>query len=200
MVITDNLSKKITNFIGETLSSSTDDLEKIEYGIKVIFANLFKMLILFFIAYMLGILKYTTVALTIFAILRIFACGVHASSSIQCIIIIHALFLGNVYASMYITLSKLSFSLIFLISVILTYSYAPADTSERPLVSKKLRNSLKFKSIMTIVISFIICIFIKDSIYINIITFGILEESLSITPISYKILGKTYNNYENIQL
>ena len=61
-------------------------------------------------------------------------------------------------------------------------------------------SSLKLKSIFTVVIFFTICILIKDSIYINLITFGVFEEALVITPISYKILGKTYNNYENIQL
>lgn len=200
MVITDKLSGRITNFIGETLSSSDDDLEKIEYGIKVIFSNLFKMIILFSTACILGVFKYTVIAFIVFAILRAFASGVHANSSIQCIIVNFLLFLGNVYVSICMPLNKLLVSLIFLISLILIYIYAPADTAERPLVSKRLRRNLKIKSLTTVIVFFAICIFIKNNIYINLITFAIFEEALAITPISYKLLGKTYNNYENIQL
>lgn len=200
MVITDKLSRKVTSFIGETLSSSDDDLEKIEYGIKVVLANFFKLIILFSTAYILGVFKYTVIAFVVFAILRTFACGAHANSSILCIVINYTLFLGNVYASIYIPLNKLCISLIFLISLILIYIYAPADTAERPLVSKRLRRNLKIKSLVTVIFFFIITIFIKNNIYINLITFAIFEEALAITPISYKLLGKTYNNYENIQL
>ncbi|WP_143314605.1 accessory gene regulator B family protein [Clostridium sp. HBUAS56017] len=200
MIVTDKLTKKLTNFIGETLSKSDEDLEKIEYGIKVIFLNLFKMIILFSTAYILGVFKYTLIALIIFAIFRTFASGAHANSSLQCIILNYVLFLGNVYVSMYFPLNKLYISLIFIISLILTYFYAPADTADRPLVSKKLRKSLKIKSLLVVIFFYIICMIIKNDIYMNLITFSILEEALVITPVSYKILGKTYNNYENIQL
>lgn len=200
MIVTDKLSEKFTKFVGETLSKSDDDLDKINYGIKVILLNLFKMIILFLTAYILGVFKYTLIAFIVFSIFRTFASGVHANSSIQCIIINYVLFLGNVYASIYIPLNKLHVTLIFLVSLILTYIYAPADTADRPLVSKKLRHNLKIKSIFTVITFFIFSILVYNNVYKNLITFSILEEAFAISPLCYKILGKTYNNYENIEL
>ncbi|WP_418219442.1 accessory gene regulator B family protein [Clostridium pasteurianum] len=76
--------------------------------------------------------------------------------------------------------------------------YAPADTAERPLISKKLRRSLKIKSIVVVVLLIIISIMLPHSVYVNIIIYSILEEAVLITPIIYILLGKSYKNYKNI--
>lgn len=198
MIIVNKLSNKCLNFIKDNTSISKEDLEKIHYGIQVILLTISKDILLFTTAYLLGILKYTIIAVIVFGILRTFASGVHASSTLQCIIFGYTFFLGNVYLSLNLSLNTILKSIIFAISLILIILYAPADTEERPLVSKKSRRILKIKSIIVVIVFYISTLLIKTDVYCNLITFSILEESFVITPIVYKLLGKKHNNYKNI--
>lgn len=198
MIITKKLSNKCLNFIKNNTSTSEEDLEKIFYGIQVILLGISKDIILLTTSYLLGILPYTIFAFIVFAILRTFASGVHANSTLQCILSDYILFLGNVYLSLNLSLNTISKSIIFAISFILIFLYAPADTEERPLVSKKLRRNLKIKSILVVIVFYIAILLINSIVYSNLITFAILEESLVITPIAYKLFGKKYNNHKNI--
>lgn len=200
MILTNKIAHKAISFISSNISKSEEDLEKIEYGIKVLVSNFFKLILLFSTAYFLGIFKYTLLAFVIFGIIRSFACGVHANSTIQCIFLNYLLFFGNVYLSLYHPLRNTILMIIFIISFILLCLYSPADTAERPLINKNFRKLLKFASVGVSVILFIICLFIDNSVYRTIIIFSILEESLVITPFLYKILGKSYRNYDKIDL
>ncbi|WP_238917033.1 accessory gene regulator B family protein [Clostridium sp. YIM B02555] len=198
MILSKPLSEKCTKFIKNNTSASAEDLEKIHYGILVIFLTIFKSIILFATAYFLGILEYTLTAFLVFAALRIFASGVHANSTFQCIIINYILFFGNVYLSLNIQRNLLLVSILFLISVALILLYAPADTEERPLISLKLRKSLKIKSIIVIMAFYILALLLHNNIYTNLITFSILEGALVVTPIAYRLFGKKYANYKNL--
>ncbi len=200
MILTNKIAKITISFIRKNLSTSEEELEKIDYGIKVLVSNFFKLVILFSTAYFLGILKYTALAVIAFGIIRSFACGVHANSTLQCIIINYVWFFGNVYIAKFHPLSTLALFIILLISIVLFYFYAPADTAERPLINKNLRKALKISSIFTALIFFVICLFINNSIYKTIIIYSIFQESLAVTPLFYKLLGKTYRNYSNIDL
>ena len=198
MTITKKLSNTFLNFIKNNTSTSEEDLEKIYYGIQVIMLTASKSILLFVIAYLLGIFKYVLISYVVLTFARNFASGVHLSSTLQCIITTFFLHFGNVYLSLNLSTNLLIRSIIFIISFILILLYAPADTEYRPLVSKKLRRDLKIKSIVVIVISYIVILFIKNNVYANIITFSFLEASLLITPIVYKFFGRKYDNYKNI--
>jgi accessory gene regulator B len=198
MIIIKKLSNNCLNFIKDNTSVSEEDLEKIYYGIQVILLTISKDILLLITAYLLGVLKYTIIAVIVFGILRTFASGVHAKSTLPCIIFSFTSFLGNVYLSLDLSLNTISKSILFAISFILILLYAPGDTEERPLVSKKLRRNLKIKSIIVVITFYIVTLLIKSNIYSNLITFSILEESLIITPMVYKLLGKKHDNYKNI--
>lgn len=200
MDIAEKLSKKCTNFIKDNINKTETELEKIQYGIHVILINVFKLLLLFITAYFLGILDYTIIAYISFAALRSFASGVHADSSIKCIITNYIIFLGNVYLSLSFSLKKVYVAAIFAISLILVILYAPADTEERPLMSKNLRDRLKAKSILIVLGFGITILLLPGSVYTNLITYSILQESILITPMIYIIFGKKYKNYERIKI
>lgn len=198
MIVSKPLSEKCINFIKNNTSTSDEDLEKIHYGILVILLTIFKSIILFTAAYFFGILQYTFIAYLVFAILRTFASGVHANSTLQCIIINYIFLFGNVYLSSILQKNVIVLSILFLISFMLVLLYAPADTEERPLISIKLRRTLKAKSIIVVIIFYILALYIDGSVYANLITFSTLEEALVITPIAYRLFGKKYANYKNL--
>jgi len=198
MTIVKKLSNNCLDFIKDNTSISEENLEKIHYGIQVILLTITKDILLLTTAYLLGVLKYTIIAVMIFGLLRTFTSGVHSNSTFQCIIYCYTFFLGNVYLSLNLSLNTILKSIIFAISFILILLYAPGDTEERPLVSKKIRRNLKIKSAILVIIFYITILFIENNVYSNLITFSIFEVSLVITPIAYKFFGKKRDNYKNI--
>ncbi|MBV4438420.1 accessory gene regulator B family protein [Clostridium tyrobutyricum] len=198
MDIYKKLSTICVKFISTNSVKSTEELEKIDYGIQVILINMFKLTILFLTSYFLGILSKTIIAVISFAIIRIFASGVHASSNLKCTITNMILFIGNVYLSIQIILNKYIIITIFILSLILIIIYAPADTEDRPLLSVKLRKKLKMYSIIVTLLLGIISLNCNNHVFLNIIIFSLLEEAFLITPIAYYIFNRKYNNYKNI--
>jgi len=200
MEISRKLSELCIKFIKTNTDKDEEELEKIKYGIEVILINIFKLAILFITARIFGILGYTFIAFISFAILRTFASGIHASSSIKCIVTNFFVFFSIVYLSIYCSLSKSLVVAVFFISLIIIILYSPADTEYRPIISKKLRKTLKLKSIACIIVLAIVSLLIKKDVYRNLIAFATLEESIMTTPIIYFIFGKSYRNYEKIKL
>lgn len=200
MKIINKLNNYFFEFVRNNLEKSEEEIEVIRYGMQVIFFNIFKVIILFFTAYLLGVFKYTLIAFVSFGLIRTFSSGVHANSGIKCIIGNYVLFLGNVFVSLSFKLNKTSILILFLISLILIIRYAPADSAERPLVSKKLRKALKIKSCITAIGLLIVSIVLANSIYSNIITYAVLEEAFLVTPLAYFIFRKPYKNYEKVQI
>ncbi|MBU3092397.1 accessory gene regulator B family protein [Clostridium sp. CF011] len=199
-----NINEKLSNiymeFVKKNLDKTEEELEILHYGTQVILISIYKLIILFVTSYFLKVFTYTLIAFIVFGFLRSFANGVHADSSLKCIFLNYIIFLGNVFLSLNFTLNRTSIIILFLISLILVVKYAPADTAERPLVSKKLRKALKLKSIAVVLISCSVSLLLPNSIYKNIIIYSIFQESFLITPFAYFIFRKPYNNYKNLQL
>ncbi|MBU3157713.1 accessory gene regulator B family protein (plasmid) [Clostridium estertheticum] len=200
MNIAEKITKIFIKFIIANTEKSEEEIEKVQYGFQIIIMNLFKMIILFLTAYFLKIGIYTLVAFMVFGIFRSFACGVHANTSLNCIIINYIVFLGDVFISINFSLNKSSVVIMYIISLILVSLYAPADTEERPLVSENYRKKLKIRAISVVLTFTLISLLIGNSIYMNIITIAIIEESILITPLAYIIFKKPYKNYENVKL
>lgn len=199
MDISDIISKNLMNFIKGSLNKSDTELEQIKYGIDSILANITKLIILFLAAYLIGIAKYTFIALISFGFIRGFASGIHATSSIKCIISNFLIFFGNVYLSLKLTLNNFNIAFLFLISLCLVLLFAPADTAAKPLTSKKVRLKLKIYSSLAVIILYFITMFINNSVYVNLITFSVFIETLLITPVTYRLFKSPYKNYEKFQ-
>jgi accessory gene regulator B len=199
MDISEYISKILINFIKSSLYKTDTELEQIKYGLDSILTNVTKLIILFIAAYFLGIVKYTFVALISFGFLRGFASGIHANSSLKCILTNFIIFFGNVYLSYSLNLNKLHISILFLIGLYLVILYAPADTASKPLTRRRVRTKLKICASITVIILYFLSINLNNNIYANLITFSVLFEALLITPMAYKIFKSTYKNYERFQ-
>ncbi len=190
------LTKRMMQFIQNNASKSEEELEIIQYGIEVFFINLFKFLLLLGVAWMLGIVKPLGILFLSFVTLRIFAAGAHASSTFICTLLNIMLFLGGTLLCLYLPINLAVRISLFSLSLLLIMLYAPADTEERPLVSAKHRYKLKFQAITATTVLFFIMLVTKDETVKNLITCGVLIESIFTTPVIYFILRKGYKNYE----
>jgi accessory gene regulator B len=187
----DAISNKLTYLIQKNVADvNNEKAEIINFGIKSILSEVIKSLIIFTAAYFLGVLPYIIIALLSFGTYRTFAGGFHAKTQLKCLISNSSILFGIVFLS-YIEYTYVlwAYGLIFIINCLLIHLYAPADVEERPIVSKKLRKRLKIQSYIVMSMIFAIAlILIKDQLIKNILIYATLFESLSLLPISYKLM------------
>lgn len=195
------MKKKILNssinFIKKHKNYNEEELEIIAYGLESIYLVITKAIIIFTLAYILGILKETLILLLTYNIIRTQAFGIHASRSIYCLISSILMFIGGAYLCIYLTLPLKIIMIISLMCNLLILMYAPADTHKRPLINERKRMKFKYKSITLAIIYTIIIFTIKDNTIINFLLIGMIEATIMILPITYKLFKLPYNNYKH---
>lgn len=186
------ISNKLTNLIKMNISDINDEkAEIINYGIQSMISEIYKTIIILFAAWIFGILKLILIAIAAFGIYRTFAGGAHARTQTVCLISNSLVFFSIVGISKYLNINSVYFLVpILMFNILIIYFYAPADVEEKPILSKKLRHSLKIKSYIVMFSIFIAATFmISNQVISNILIISTFYESLTLLPISYKIMG-----------
>ncbi|HRU42730.1 MAG TPA: accessory gene regulator AgrB, partial [Candidatus Diapherotrites archaeon] len=171
---------------------SEEKLAEIDYGIAAFIANSYKMVFIFILAILLNVFQYFLIAFVSFGALRTFASGVHAKREWTCLPVSIILFFGILYLGMTIELNIYMLSIIFILCFTAVLRYSPADTEERPIVSRKLRKKLKILSVITVLVLYAIALYSLGTIASSIITFAVLVESILILPAAYRLAGSMY--------
>ena len=189
--------KKCMKLVKKSCPNYNDEkLLEIEYGLEGMYLSLSKTIVIFLIAYIIGILTQMILLFLFYSLIRSFGFGIHANKSWICWVSSLIIFIGLTILAININFT-LEFKIILLfISICSFYFYAPADTYKHPLINIKKRKYLK---LITLIISFIysfICLYTSNSVLSNIILFSLLAESFMIWPLSYKIFNVPYNNYK----
>lgn len=195
------MKKNFLNYSVNIIASNYDfddiRLEEISYGLETLYLTVTKLIVIFGLAYLLGILKEVVLLLLCYNLIRSTAYGLHASKSIYCLISSITLFIGGVYLSKYIATIPLVIKIVLCtISIILLLKYAPADTVKRPLINAKKRWILKIKSCIKGIVYLILIIYFKDSVVSGYLLCGLVEAILMIHPFVYKIFSLPYDNYK----
>lgn len=193
MEFPERISASITQVIAEQIDDfSEEKLAEINYGIAIFITNSYKILIIFLMAILLNVFKYFLVAFLSFGILRTFASGVHAKREWTCLPASILLFSGIIYLGTTVSLDIYTISFIFALCLAVMLKYAPADTEERPIASRKLRKKLKIMSCITLLFLYIASLYYIGTSISSIIVFSTLIESAMIIPITYKLAGSMY--------
>lgn len=174
-----------------------DEIDIISYGLESIYLVVTKGIVIITLAIILGILKEVILILVFYNIIRTQAFGIHASKSIYCLISSIILFIGGGLVAKYIIIPHKVIMIISTICNIFILIYAPADTHKRPLINKRKRILFKYKSIILGFLYIITLSLIKDNMFKNFIIIGMVEATIMILPITYKIFKLPYNNYKN---
>lgn len=186
--------------IGKILPEKTElELKKVEYGISVFLYNLYKFPIVFFVAYLFGVLNLAIISFFIFAAIRMFAGGLHGRTSLECLIISTITFVVLPLLSEHIVLNTYFKIVLTIVSLLLFVLYAPADTEAKPFISKSFRKRMKKNTLIVSFIMTVIGFVLKDSTLSNVIFYSMFIEALNITPIAYKLLKRGYRNYEKYE-
>jgi len=185
--------------LNNTYNYDNDTLERVKYGLEILYISITKMVVILLISISLGLLKESLLVILFSNFIRKYAYGIHAKKSWHCYV---SSILVFIFLPLYF--KKLSFSLIQKISIsiicFIGYSlFAPADTHKRPLVNKKHRSKLKTNTLFVCSL-YILIIFISNNTLINnMIILSMIAELFAINPIIYKLCDMPYNNYKTYQ-
>lgn len=170
--------------------------EVINYGIHLIVGEIPKFFIIMGIAYLLGILELTILAFFLILPYRAVSGGFHLKTHIRCIIGSVVFFCGIGLLGKYLTLGTITRYIvtfaIWVFGMVMVKLYAPADTENVPIISKKDRKVKKILSYIALTISIVVALFVKDTIISNIIVYGMLFQSISITRLAYRLTDNKY--------
>ncbi len=195
--------EKFCNYIVNKMRKGMPEIdderaEVIQYGMELIIGEIPKIILLFTVAFILRIGWLTILAY--FAILPYRTCsgGFHLKTHISCILSTSTFYYGVVLASKFIVLQPIHkyilIGLVLIFGIIMITLYAPADTENLPILSKKERKKKKILSYIILVLMLIASVIIKNNAIANILIFGAFVQTLFITRIAYKITNNKYGH------
>ena len=177
--------------------------EVIKYGIELIVGEIPKLLLLFAIGFLLGIGKLTFFSFLLLLPYKSVSGGFHLKTHIGCIVITPLIYCGTVFISKYLIITNVIVRYLLILGtwifgMIMVKLYAPADTENVPIVSKKERKKKKILSYITLTILMILSVIIHDTVISNICLYGGLIQSFCISRLAYIITNNKYG-YETYQ-
>lgn len=199
--ICDKLTKKIQNKMPDI---SDERAEVINYGLQLIIGEFPKTIILLLIAYLCGVLKLSILALLFIMPYRTFSGGVHLKTHIGCIVGTSLFYVGTALLSKYVVLQPIYIKYIiiaiaWIFSMVMIKLYAPADTENVPILRKKDRDLKRRLSYITMTITLIVAIIVKDSTISNLLIFLTIFQSIWISKFIYKLTNNKYGYEEYIK-
>lgn len=199
----DSICTFLTNKIRKEMPEVDDEkAEVIFYGLQNIVGEIPKIFLLFGIAFLLGILKETVIAFLILVPYRSASGGFHLKTHLGCILGTSTFYFGIVFLSKYIVLEQIAkyaiTLLVWIFGMIMIKKYAPADTENVPILAKSVRKKKQMLSYIFFTIGLVLAIVIKDNMFSNMLLFGNLIQTLTITKLAYKLTKNKYG-YEVYQ-
>lgn len=199
--------EKICSFIVEKMRKQMPEIddEKAEiltYGIQLMIGEFPKIIFLFGVGFLLGIGWYTVLMYIALMPYRAASGGFHLKSHLGCILGSSIFYYGIIYLSKFLVLDSIQkylFGFIGLVlGIIMVSLYAPADTENIPILSKKERKRKKILSYITLIITLLAGILIQDNVISNILIFSTIVQSIMISKIAYRLTNNKYG-YEVYQ-
>lgn len=183
----DNFAEQLTKkviFYSKTESPE----EQIKYGLQLLIGDVLKVLIILSISYIIGVLNYCLISIFFVGLLRSIVGGVHASSWFNCLLFTSILNFGATFFVKYITynLNDQAAVLLFVISLIVFYIYAPSDSEIKPVTNKNQIKVLKFLSVFLVLIYSILFFSLKVD-WKNLILISIIYNIICVLPVTYKL-------------
>ena len=170
--------------------------EAILYGLQLLVGEAPKMILLFGVSFICGFGLEMLFAYFTIMPYRTASGGFHLHTHLGCIIGSVVFYYGIIVISKFLVLDSIAkyilIGLSFIFGILMVSIYAPADTENVPIISKKERKRKKILSYITLILTLVVAIIIKNQVYSNILIVGTIIQSLSITKIAYKLRNNKY--------
>lgn len=193
----DKICTLLTNRIRKEMPEIDDErAEVINYGLQNIVGEIPKIFLLFIIAFFLNMLKEVVFMFLVLIPYRGASGGFHLKTHLGCILGTTIFYCGTVFLSQNIILEEVTkyilIGIIWVFGMIMIKLYAPADTENVPILSKKDRRRKQIIAYIAYTVGLVIAIFISNNIISNILIFGNFVQTLTITKLSYKLTKNKY--------
>ena len=199
---------KITGFLTNKMKKEMPEIDSeraeiINYGLQILLGEIPKVFIMLGIAYILGVFKLSLITFLILIPYRGFSGGVHLKTHIGCILSTCTFYCGTALLAKYIilgnTIKYILIAIVMIFGIIMIKLYAPADTEDVPIISKKIRRKKQILSYISFLLGLILALFIKNNVIANMIIFGYFIQTCMITRLAYRLTNNRYGYevYEN---
>ncbi len=178
--------------------------EVILYGVQLIVGEIPKIFLMFALGIILGLWWQTLLAFFLILPYKTASGGFHLKTHIGCFICTNLVYCGNAFISTvwnfpneiikYITIAA-----IWIFGIIMVSIYAPADTENLPILTKKERHIKKTLSYIFLSINMLVALFVPNTIVSNLMIIGTFIQTLSITRIAYIITKNKYGYEEYLK-
>ena len=193
----DTICTFLTNRIRKEMPEIDDEkAEVINYGLQNIVGEIPKIFLLFIISYILGMFKEVLFMFIVLLPYRGASGGFHLKTHLGCIILTTTFYCGNVLLSQNVVLDDITkyilIGIAWIFGMFMIKLYAPADTENVPILSKKERKNKQIIAYITYSIGMIAALLIQDNVISNIVLFGNLLQTLTITKLAYRLTKNKY--------
>jgi len=198
---TTRIAYSITSYLSNTLNLDKDRTEIVQYAMDVLLSTTVNIFLTMCIAYILGVARYAFIVLIASASLRYFSGGGHCSSSGRCIVAgsltiplfgLAARKLSTIPFTASLSVVRVTYVIIVLLSSLSLFFWAPADTPNKPISTKQARSTLRRNSfICAAIIDTIVLYYLfkpSHALYlaeIYVVLIGITWQSFSLSPFGY---------------
>ena len=194
----DKFCEYLVNKIRKQMPEVDDEkAEVIFYGIQLIVGEIPKIFLMFILGFLLGLWWQTLLAFILLLPYKTTSGGFHLKTHLGCFICTNLVYCGNAFISTiwnfpneiskYITILA-----IWIFGIIMVSIYAPADTENLPILTKKERKTKKILSYIFLSINMVVALFIPNTIISNLIIIGTGLQTISITRIAYILTKNKY--------
>lgn len=181
--IIDTKIDQFANYLQQRNNLDRIQFLKVRLGMQVVVSNIAKFIVTYGLALIFHVFWYTLVTHIAYMILRFYAHGAHAKSSILCHIQNILIFLIIPWLIVKLSIGHFTMLLFALIGYFIVITYAPAATKKQP-IPKRLVKRKRILSIVLYMLLVIISFIVKEP-YSQLILFGLIVESTTLLPIFF---------------
>lgn len=194
---------KFCDWLTEKIKGKMPEIDEekeavINFGVRLLFGEIPKIIALFIIGFLLQIGWYSLLIYFLLAPYRSSTGGFHLKTHWGCMLSSIVLYIVPILMAKYIPISQeyvvyMMSGIVAILSGIFIFKYAPADTENIPILSKKERKIKRIKSYILLGILLNIIIFVPDRIVSYMLLYGMFLQDLTLTPIAYKLTRNKYS-------
>lgn len=193
----DKICTFLTNKIRKEMPDVDDEkAEIINYGLQNIIGEIPKLFIMLAIAYLLGVFKLALFTFVVLFPYKGASGGFHLKTHLGCIIVTTIFYCVIPFIAQHISISEITKLIVviavWIFGIIMIKLYAPADTEDVPILTKKERRKKQIFSYVSFSIGLIASLVIKDNTISNILILANLMQTISITKLAYRLTNNKY--------
>ncbi len=195
----DKICTFLTNKIRKEMPDVDDEkAEIINYGLQNIIGEIPKLFIMLAIAYLLGVFKLALFTFVVLFPYKGASGGFHLKTHLGCIIVTTIFYCVIPFIAQHISISEITKLIVviavWIFGIIMIKLYAPADTEDVPILTKKERRKKQIFSYISFSIGLIASLVIKDNTISNILILANLMQTISITKLAYRLTNNKYGH------